>query len=138
MSAPVKVFTLDEANHLLGHVGELIQQLQGLQQSIITTNRKLDEAVEQLATGNGYPIQEVKRRLHEFTTHQLQLVEAFQSALQQLESLGCFLKDLNMGLVDFYHLRDSQLVFLCWRLGEERIGFWHGVEEGFAGRQPLA
>lgn len=138
MEQPQKIFTLDEANRLLVKIIPLVQQLQGLQASIAKTNQQLDEAVRKLSEGNGYPIQEIKQHVEELTQHQLNLVEAFQSALQQLESFGCFLKDLSQGLVDFYSLRDEEPIFLCWRLGEEQIRFWHRLEDGFAGRQPLA
>ncbi len=138
MSAPPKIFDVPEANALLGSVAALVQQLQGLQQSILTTQQTLDASKEQLGHGNGHSVQELRTRIEELTKRQLLLVEAFQSAMQQLEALGALLKDLNQGLVDFYSLRDGELVFLCWRLGEERIDYWHGIDDGFAGRQPLA
>ena len=47
------------------------------------------------------------------------------------------LKDLDEGLVDFPAMLDGHEIYLCWKLGEERIGYWHGVDEGFAGRKPL-
>jgi len=47
------------------------------------------------------------------------------------------LRDLDRGLVDFPSLRDGEEVLLCWRLGEEEIGFWHSLHEGFSGRRPL-
>jgi len=97
----------------------------------------VDERVRKVSAGNGYPIQELKDQIRELTQHQLHLLEAFQSALQQLEALGCLLKDLSKGLVDFYTLRDGQLAFLCWKLGEERINYWHDIDSGYAGRQPL-
>lgn len=134
---PPKTLTVSEANALLPTVRPLLQQLQGLQRSIVQTNQRLDELVAKLATGNGYPIQAIKQHVQELTKHQLQLLEAFQSALQQLEVLGCMLKDLDIGLVDFYSLRDGQLIFLCWKLEEERVRFWHTLEDGYAGRQLL-
>ena len=57
--------------------------------------------------------------------------------LQELEQIGCVFKGFDAGLVDFYALRDDRLVFLCWKLGEERITHWHDVDSGFAGRQPI-
>lgn len=137
MEQPPKVFTVEEANRLLSQITPLVQQLQGLHVSIVKTNHQLDEAVQKLAQGNGYPIQEIRQQIQDLTKHQLNLIEAFQSALGQLESLGCVLKDLQMGLVDFYSLRNGEQVFLCWKRGEDQIRFWHGLEEGFAGRQPL-
>lgn len=134
---PTKVFTLQEADAALPAVMAFIEQLQGLQRSIINTNGDLDEAVAKLSAGNGYPIRSLKEQVQGLTKHQLQLIEAFQSALKQLEELGAVLKDLNTGLVDFYSLRSGELICLCWKLGEGRIGYWHTLQEGFGGRQPL-
>ena len=132
-----KTLTASEANALLLKVQPLVEQLQRFQRSIIQTNHQLDEAVRKLAAGNGYPIQEVREEIHRLTAHQLKLIEAFQSALKQLEELGAFVKDVGKGLIDFYSLRDNELVCLCWKLGEEHVQFWHTLESGFAGRQPL-
>ena len=132
-----KIFTAEEVNQQLGTIMELLTQLQGLHQSILKTNQELDGKVAKLSAGNGYPIKELRKEVEQLTGHQLNLVQAFQSALQQLEELGGVLKDLAQGLVDFYALRDGELVFLCWRLGEARVHFWHGLDEGFTGRQPL-
>jgi hypothetical protein len=54
-----------------------------------------------------------------------------------LESLGVILRDPESGLVDFASVRDDEQIYLCWRLGEERIEFWHPRDTGFMGRQPL-
>ena len=137
MEQPAKIFTVQEANALLAHLAPLVEQLQALHESVLKTNQELDDMVRKLAQGNGSPLKDVRQQVAELTKHQLHLLEAFQSALQQLESFGCFLKDLSTGLVDVYSLRDGELVLLCWKLGEDRFGFWHRVEEGFAGRQPL-
>lgn len=55
----------------------------------------------------------------------------------ELEKIGCSFKGFDAGLVDFYSLREDRLVFLCWRLGEERITYWHELDAGFGGRQPI-
>jgi hypothetical protein len=60
-----------------------------------------------------------------------------QAGLQEIQGLGGATKDLDMGLVDFPHLRDGRVVNLCWRLGEARITHWHGMDEGYARRKPL-
>jgi len=134
---PLKTFTVDEANALLLRVKPLLEQLQGLQRTITQTSRQVDERVRKVSAGNGYPIQSLQHEIKTLTQRQLTLIEQFQSALKQLEDLGCWLKDINTGLVDFYGLRDGELIFLCWKLGEDRIRFWHTLEAGFAGRQPL-
>jgi hypothetical protein len=57
--------------------------------------------------------------------------------VRQLEHLGVLVKDLDRGLVDFPALREGEEVLLCWEVGEDEVAFWHGIEEGFAGRKPL-
>jgi hypothetical protein len=58
-------------------------------------------------------------------------------AVDELSELGVQVKDLDEGLVDFPARRGDEEVLLCWRLGEDEVGFWHSVEDGFAGRKPL-
>lgn len=65
------------------------------------------------------------------------LLQHFNACTSTFQDWGCELKDLDAGLVDFPHHRDGQIVFLCWKRGEARIEYWHDLESGFAGRQPL-
>ena len=58
-----------------------------------------------------------------------------QREIQKLEDLGCVLKDLNLGLVDFPAVRLGVRVWLCWKSAEIKVGFWHGLQEGFANRK---
>lgn len=58
-------------------------------------------------------------------------------ALENIQAHGCQVKDLSLGLVDFPTLYGEDEVLLCWRFGEERIEYWHGLEEGFRGRKPI-
>lgn len=134
---PPKIVTLEEAQALLSTVKPLVEQLQGLQRSIVQTNQQLNDLVGKLSVGNGYPIVTLKEQAKNVTAHQLDLLEAFQSALKRLEETGCLLKDVSAGLVDFYSMREGEPVFLCWKLGEERIRFWHTVDSGYDSRQPL-
>ena len=60
-----------------------------------------------------------------------------QSRLEDIAQLGGVVKDLDLGLVDFPHLRDGEVVNLCWKHGERAIEYWHGLDEGFARRKPL-
>ncbi len=64
-------------------------------------------------------------------------VNELREALAQIESSGCLVKDLDIGLVDFPCLVDDREIYLCWKLGEPSIGFWHNTDEGFQGRKPL-
>jgi hypothetical protein len=62
---------------------------------------------------------------------------AFQAAVERVHEFGCLLKDLDIGLIDFPTLFQGEEVYLCWKLGEQGIRFWHGVTEGFGGRKPI-
>ncbi len=66
-------------------------------------------------------------------------VEAYNLylAVERIGGLGVILKDLDMGLLDFPHEREGRVVFLCWHPPEEQVAFWHEIEAGYAGRQPL-
>ena len=66
-------------------------------------------------------------------------VEAYKlyRALERFRELGVILKDLDVGLLDFPHEREGRVVFLCWHPPEESVGYWHEIEAGYAGRQPL-
>jgi hypothetical protein len=66
-----------------------------------------------------------------------QLAENMKSALNRILETGCLIKDLDVGLLDFPSLINNEQVYLCWRLGEDRIRFYHRQDEGFAGRKPL-
>ncbi len=65
------------------------------------------------------------------------LTAAIQQALQQIADMGGVPKDLELGLVDFLHVRDGREVNLCWKYGEREIRFWHGLDEGYSARKPL-
>jgi hypothetical protein len=60
-----------------------------------------------------------------------------KDAIEQIQSFGCLIKDLDIGLIDFPSLYRGEEVYLCWKLGEDGINFWHGVSEGFGGRKPI-
>ena len=66
-----------------------------------------------------------------------QLAESMKAALNRILETGCLIKDLEVGLLDFPALINNEEVYLCWRLGEDRIRFYHRQDEGFAGRKPL-
>jgi hypothetical protein len=57
--------------------------------------------------------------------------------IHRIESFGCVVKDIDLGLIDFPSARDGESTFLCWKAGETRISWWHGTDEGFAERKPL-
>lgn len=64
-------------------------------------------------------------------------MQHLQNEIQRLEDLGCVLKDLSIGLIDFPAVRLGVRVWLCWKSGEKKVEFWHGLHEGFANRKPV-
>ncbi|MBI3322261.1 MAG: DUF2203 domain-containing protein [Candidatus Omnitrophica bacterium] len=132
-----KVFTLEEANSLLPTVQGLLQSLRSRRHEMMRIEEK--RAVEELTwlqpDGTvSTRAQEEVRRLDELFS---QASDAFKDALERLVATGAQLKDLEEGLVDFFAEREEELVFLCWKDGEEQIRFWHDLDSGFAGRKPL-
>ena len=132
-----KVFTLEEANRLLPMVRGVLQSLRSRQHEM----RRIEEtkAVEELSwlqpDGTVSPrAREQVARLDELLR---QATEAFEEALERLNATGAQLKDLDEGLVDFFAERGEQIVYLCWKDGEEQIRFWHDLESGFPGREPV-
>jgi len=78
------------------------------------------------------------RLLREKEARSAQMLDQFREALLQVASHGCILRDLDLGLIDFYTMSRDRVVCLCWRRGEARVTHWHPIDEGFSGRRPLA
>jgi hypothetical protein len=57
--------------------------------------------------------------------------------IHRIESLGCIVKDIDLGLVDFPSTRSGEPIYLCWKAGESRVAYWHALDEGFSERRPL-
>src|SRR5260370_36452525 len=92
------------------------------------------DTLEERARGNGHHLHTRIAKLQlELTQH----IQTLRALAAELERFGCELKDPDTGLIDFLSLRDGRVVYLCWRLGEERVNYWHELQTGFAGRQPL-
>jgi hypothetical protein len=127
-----KVFTLQEADQLLPQVASQVAELKALRQSIVGLQARVD--IEELAGGPPSAAEDAVGLLLGQIDAQ---VRQFHARRESLHALGCELKDLARGLVDFLAERDGRMVYLCWMEGEERIAHWHDLDEGFAGRRPL-
>ena len=129
-----RVFTPDEANSALDEVRPVAERLVAVRQRM----RELEHAQGDLVTaiggnGGGYAASD----LNAAQTELAGLVEAATACMERLEELGVALKDLDIGLLDFPAVRDGVRVWLCWHVGEESVDYWHGLEEGYAGRKPI-
>ena len=131
-----RIFTLEEAVELLPLVKKTFEWVDARRSELEQLSRSLEvlELVAASGAGDGSADQ---RQYTDAKAHFDQLVEQVQAELTRLTDLGVVLRDLDQGLVDFHSLRNGRVVFLCWKRGEETIGFWHTVESGFTGRRPL-
>ena len=128
-----QMFTLDEASELLPRLQAILLQLQ-------EQKRALDKLHEQIAvltgrsSGNGHLL---ARDLNEKRAQAEALSAEMNKLLEEVTSMGCELNGIDEGLIDFPAEREGRVVYLCWKLGEERIEHWHDVDTGFAGRERL-
>lgn len=120
-------FSLEEANNVLKVIRPLMDEVQAIRQKILANQPEAWPAIEKSA-GNGG-----NRAL----SNMVQDFERFDALIHQIQDTGAQIKDVNTGLLDFSALKDGREVYLCWQYGEEEIAFWHEVEAGFAGRQPI-
>jgi len=123
-----KYFTIEEAEKLLPQIEKILKR-----------TIRLNKALELL---NSIEIEDYDdynnlRRITKTNKEFHKLSYEFYSNIEQLEDMGCLIKDLETGLVDFYHKFEGRDIFLCWKLGEKEIKFWHEVDTGFMGRKPI-
>jgi hypothetical protein len=127
-------FTPEEANALLEQVRPVAESLVAHRRSFtVAAARRARLASRISGNGGDFDPQEPRELQAEMENESQEVVKA----VEELERLGVLVKDLDRGLVDFPALRDGEEVLLCWQVGEDEVAFWHGVEEGFAGRKPL-
>ena len=130
-----KLFTLTEAERTRREVEPLLLEAIDCRRKMGELDKKLSQIANRIMLMGGVLVpyeSTAKVRLERD-----QLAEAIKSALERIEATGCVVKDLDVGLLDFPALIDNEEVYLCWRLGEDRIRFWHRQDEGFAGRKLL-
>ena len=120
-------FTLEEANETLNFIRPLMDEVQRIRQKVLQNQPEAWPAVEK-AAGNGG-----NRAL----SNMVQDFEKFDVLIHEIQATGVLIKDINLGLLDFPALKDGREVYLCWKYGEGEIAFWHEIEAGFAGRQPI-
>ena len=124
-SRPKRRFTLAQANSTLPLVKRIVTDIVRTHGLVLKCQADLERqagAKDQAAT---------QSRLDEAVNH-------LEDYVDELSDVGCELKDYQVGLIDFVARHQRRDVHLCWKLGEERIGYWHEIEAGYAGRQPIA
>jgi hypothetical protein len=123
---PEKFYTVEEANALVPKLNPLLQRIRDTQQAL--AEDKTVAAVRQKASQNGGGLP---------GRHLSELTRTLERDLHQLQEWGIVLRDPSIGLIDFFHQRQGETVFLCWKLGESKVEWWHPVDTGIAGRERL-
>ena len=120
-------FTLQQANETLNTIRPLMDEVQEIRQKILQQQPEAWSAIEK-SVGNGG-----NRTLSKM----IQDFEKLDALVHRIQDTGVLIKDINIGLLDFPALRNGREVYLCWQHGEEDIAYWHEVDAGYAGRQPI-
>ncbi|MDH5525974.1 MAG: DUF2203 domain-containing protein [Nitrospirota bacterium] len=122
-----RLFTVAEANALLPELREIFAELKVLNRRIRELAPLTAPAAERAREGGGCPQ----------GGSYLQALLDLETHTERIAEMGVLVKDLERGLCDFLYDNGGHLVQLCWQEGEDRIGWWHGLDEGFRGRRPI-
>lgn len=122
-----RYFSLDEANAALETLRPLVGEMLAIRQELLFIQSDVERILRK-APGNGGG---------RVASQAAAYFERLEELIGRIQEMGVELKDINSGLLDFPAMRDGREVYLCWRYGEEAIRFWHEIDAGFAGRQPL-
>lgn len=122
-----KVFNLKEAAALLPLLRKLLHKAHAVWERLQDMQPQIKEVSEKAQYNSGSPM----------GMEYLREILNLQEILLAISKRGVILKDLEAGLCDFPYELDGRIVYLCWKLGEDKIGWWHDIAEGFAGRQRL-
>ena len=122
-----RYFTLEQANDALDLIRPWMDEVQAIRRKIMSSQPEAWTAIEK-SVGNGG-----NRALSDM----IQDFEKLDALVHRILETDVLIKDINIGLLDFPALRNGQEVYLCWQYGEDEIAFWHEVDAGYAGRQPI-
>ena len=119
-------FTVEQANKALPLVSRIAADIVRVHKNAT----HVQSQIEKLGTGS--------KERSTLETEQERTLERLQNLVNELSEVGCQIKDFQIGLIDFTGRHAGRDVCLCWKLGEARIEFWHELDAGFAGRQPVS
>ncbi len=129
-----RYFTLQEARELVPWLVQTFRDIEPLRERA----RRLAGGVRELTVrmrGNGGG--ESRRRMEHLQRELSETSSLINERIDEVRGRGMLVKGVDPSLVDFPHMREGREAYLCWREGESQLGFWHDVDAGFAGRQPL-
>lgn len=130
-----KYFERREAEELLPTLVPWLEEARDEKQKIEAYKNEMAQVASRIMVLGGYspPLGDLLRKKSEHDETAEHLVEI----VNRIQETGVLVKDLDIGLVDFPSLVDGEEIYLCWKLGEDHITFWHGTDEGFSGRKPI-
>jgi len=130
-----KLFSLREAEHLRAQLEPVLIEAIESRRKLEELDEKLGKLAERISRSGGLMVayeEAAKLRIERNS-----IEASIREALDKIHSTGCIVKDLEVGLLDFPARMEGEDVYLCWKLGEDRIRFYHRQDEGFAGRKPI-
>ena len=130
-----KYFSLTEAERLRAQLEPVLIEAMESRRKLGEAEEQLNALTERIQRSGGLLISYEKTARMRLDRNRSE--EAVRSALEQIQATGCVVKDLDVGLLDFPARINNQEVYLCWRLGEDRIRFYHRQDEGFSARKPI-
>ena len=126
-----KIYTVAEARALIPRLRTLLSAIQAERQQLKAATESLQRLTPSMR-GNGQAAEAA--RLERLITR---LGESLRGHIAEVSGLDVEIKDLDTGLVDFLSMREGRIVYLCWRVDEPTVAYWHELNTGFRGRQPL-
>jgi hypothetical protein len=129
-----RYFTPEEANAALATLRPVVERMVARRRELAAAQERQERVASRIG-GNGGGIEPAE--LAALDDEVRKAADAIAACIEEIQSLGAQVKDLDAGLIDFPALRRGEEVLLCWHLGEDEIRYWHGLEDGFAGRRPL-
>ena len=130
-----RYFTLQQAQRLLPEVESAIRSAISLKAEHLEAEAEQRLAVQRVSMLGGVDID--RDAFAELRSRRDTSLIRLKETIERIQETGCLVKDLDIGLIDFPTLFRGREVYLCWKLGEDGISFWHGVDEGFRGRKAI-
>lgn len=132
---PERTFTLEEAQSLLPVLESLLKTAIEGKKTAEAIDAEFQEIAHRVFLNGGTLLKIVP--LAKRKAEREKAVQAVKDAITEISAIGVLVKDIDMGLLDFPCVVEGEMILLCWKLGESAITFWHGLEEGYAGRKPI-
>ena len=130
-----RYFTLQQAERLLPEVESALREAILLKEEHQQAEDQLRASTERVMMLGGVDLD--RRAFMDQRDRREASALHLKEVIERIQEFGCLVKDLDTGLVDFPTLFHGQEVYLCWKLGESGIAYWHKIEDGFRGRQPI-